>query len=459
MAGEVFKQITALMQQHRLADAIRACEAELIARDDPKSRQHVVSALCLCLTEVGREADAAAVYTQHRGDFHAHSNEVFVTAALAVRHTADIQKAFRIRSGGLYMGQPIGFSSLATLAAWSARAGIAPLLIDPPQQVVPAAAGRPPYAVDPYYCFQIPEGEFVSGFDFAFAPGGVFLADSSYMVVETFYGVFPYVVAPSLNRIAHVWPEDVEDIPEDVLFLSSPRAFHVGHFIVDFLPRLRSLAMFGPHVKVALPREAPVKFIDLLELFGITRDRIIFCDLGKRYRFRTLIVAQVGRLQRPNPKNMHFLRATFAPKESRVSDVRGYFFDRSIGTRQIVNQQEVDEVLAAFKIRHINLEALSIAQQRDAMSQAQVLVGTYGSDLLACLFAPAGAHAIELTWGETDRTAEWCLRSGLHHQYLMCEAPAQSSRQRMKKDRDMRVDCNELRARLTAIFSTRRLRD
>jgi hypothetical protein len=451
MAGEVYARIVAFTQQKKVEEAIALCLAELKSREDPTFRPQVIAALCACLTAAGRADDAAIIYDQLRDELRRAGGGQYITAAIAARHEPDIRALFRERSS-FYQDQHVGFSALSSLAAWSEQYSSPIVTIDVPEQVE-LPEGHRPYATDGYTCYKISSAEILSGWDFVLTPTGHLLRDSGYVPLATFYGVFPYAIADSLNLIAHIWPIEVEDVPYDALFLSSPRAFHVGHFMVDFLPRLRALEAFGPGAKVAIPREAPAKFLALLDRFGIKDDRIIFCDLGKRYRFRNLIVAKVGAHEKPNPRNVRFLRDTLAPARRTPSTIRGFYMHRRIGTRQVANQSEVDNVLREFNIQPIDLEGLSIGEQEQMLAQAGVLIGIYGSDLLSCLFAPYGAHAIELIWDEIVDTTigPWCVLSGLHQQFLRCATTPDIGQRRQKKDRDIAVDCNVLRERLSQI--------
>lgn len=450
MAAGVLKQIGALMRQQQIGEAIALCTAEIEKPQDPATVPHVVATLCVCLAGTGRIDDAAAVYETHRAALTG-TDDLAVMAAMAARHAPDIQNRFR-RTAQFHGDQPVGFSPLATIADWCAHHGIARTMIDPAQEIVPADPAHKPYVTEPFHAQVLPNAEILSGWDFVFTPDGYFLADSGYMPVNLYYGVFPYQLAENLNLLAHIWPTDVQEIPGTVLFLSTPRAFHVGHFLVDFLPRLRGLDGH-PDAKIALPTEAPQKYHDLLVLFGIHRDRIVACDLGKRYRFEKLIVTQVGDIMRPNPQHVRFIRGALGPGTPATPQGRALFLQRGVGTRQIENQAEVDQVLTEYGIEKLDLEPLSIPAQRAALAQARLIVGVFGSDLLGALFAPPGAHVIEMIWdvAEDPVVGTSCEFSGIHHAFLVCESARESAKQRLKKDRDVVVDCGALRTRLARI--------
>ena len=59
---------------------------------------------------------------------------------------------------------------------------------------------------------------------------------------------------------------------------------------------------------------------------------------------------------------------------------------------------EVDAVLARHGFETAALASLSIAEQQDRLRRADVVIATYGSDLLANLFMPPGSHFIELNY-------------------------------------------------------------
>jgi capsular polysaccharide biosynthesis protein len=238
------------------------------------------------------------------------------------------------------------------------------------------------------------------------------------------------------------------------LFLSCPEKFHTGHWIVDFLPRLRALKHIPPGFKIATPTELPRKHRDLLSLFGVEEGQIVNCDLGRRYRFRNLVVTQPGIDHRPSPDTVRFVAdALRRPRNSGEKAAR-LFVRRGIPTRNIVNENEVKAELDRLGFEEINLETASVAEQRDRLSAADIVIAVHGSDPLVCYFMNPGSDLIELNYDPMKLNAAIAPRCevlGLGYHLLVCE-PREPSHRRLKKDRDFVVDCGALREMIEGII-------
>jgi capsular polysaccharide biosynthesis protein len=312
------------------------------------------------------------------------------------------------------------------------------------------------YTADPFEIGIIPGAEFVSGWDYVIAPTGHVLSDSGYMPPElAFPRFFPQFPVPGVGLIAHPSAATTTDIPEQVLFLSVPEQFHIGHWFVDFLPRLRALAHAPARTKVALPREAPGKFREALSLFGIGPDRLVQCELGKRYRAQSLVVARPGSYLRPRPSTTRFLRQSLGPAaNSNHTLKRRVFLERGVKSRQILNRTEVDAVLEEFGFTVVSLAQLSIAAQRSLLEDTEIAVGVWGSDLFCSFFMPENSAVLELLGDQSEHPAVRpnCQIAGIRHAYLICRDSATTEHRSHQKDRDLVVDCTAFRSALRELL-------
>ena len=105
---------------------------------------------------------------------------------------------------------------------------------------------------------------------------------------------------------------------------------------------------------------------------------------------------------------------------------------------------EVDALLVRYGFETAALATLSIADQRERLGRAEIVIATYGSDLLANLFMPPGAHLIELNYDPAALDAGAAPRSAflaVDHHLLTCRRAAHSAVTGHRKDSDFLVDC------------------
>ena len=345
-------------------------------------------------------------------------------------------------------------SSGIPLRDWCRKNGADFKTIDPPRHVsskgLPKGHGEWDYDTEGVNAALIPGAQIVSGFDFVFAPGGEMLVDSGNVEAHTGTGWFPRIHAGPIDRVIHIWPKQVTDIDEAALFVSCSQGWHVGHWIVDILPRLRGLTL-RPDLKVAIPTETPKKHRDFLRLFGVDDSRIINCDLNHRYRFRELMVVQTGSEHSPEPNNVCFVTEALRMQPRPDAKPRRIFLDRDLKNRAIANRVEFDAELVRLGFECFNLGAMSVAEQRDVLSAAEVVMTTYGSDLLAFYMMKQGAALIELNWDPVAIDARVQAKSsmvGVVYYVLDCEAAENTGQRLYKKDRDFVVDLAALRQTL-----------
>jgi capsular polysaccharide biosynthesis protein len=379
-----------------------------------------------------------------------------LASAMAAGNMKWVESLFQkiVEKDGIAISR-VGVFPIASLSAWCEEHGAAIEELDPVQSISVAEHGTSSesrsYDTDPYRVASVPNAEFVCGWDFVITPTGHLLKESGYWGLKTATSVSPHFTALDSGLVAHDWPEEVQEIDADALFLSAPESFHIGHWIVDFLPRLR--AILGTEIKVAAPSALPKKHRQFLALVGVGEDRIIGCELGRRYRFRNLIIAQTGDYLRPIPSTVAYLRRHLAlDLDAKPRKGTRIFLERGIGTRKIENRQEFEQLLAAFDFQIIDLSKMSVAEQRSSLASVETLLGVFGSDLICSYFAPPGANVIEMIWdpGADPYIGAVCHLMGIHHQFLVCEEAAPEEK-RWKKDRDLRVDCDLLRRRLADI--------
>ena len=356
-------------------------------------------------------------------------------------------------------------SKATTLAEWRKAANPHTRVLSPAQNISidmrAEGSGRWNYTADEFSLVSVPGAEMISGWDYVIAPTGEVLEGSGYSHFGAAYAFMPHLHFADLGLIAHVWSESCVEVAADALFLSTPESYHFGDWLVDFLPRLRAWQVPGePKLKIAIPTTLPRKHREMLACFGVMPEDLIECELGKRYRFKSLTVVQHGNFMRPKPESVRFIYNAMAAEREpapKGSKERHLFMLRDVGTRLIANQGEVDGLLAECGFEYVNLAKLSIVQQRELLPRAGIILGVFGTELLCFYQARPGTDIVELTWdsNEDPVIGPSCAMLDIHHQFLVCAEAQTSTKVRMKKDREIVVDCAALRQRLEAIIKRR----
>lgn len=427
---------------------------------------------CGAVTKTDGPDAATAVFNTHKaklrevldlpGIANIESLNMAVSCAMAAGDMDFARTYFQKRFPEVEDGVGIRLSPFMATKDWCARTGAAFRVLEPPRRV--SSAGLPKQSRSWDYLTKgvnlavIPKGEFLSGLDFVVTEDGTFLDDSGHMSSSQGTAWFPRVHDWIIEKILHVWPEEVTTHDVDALFLSCSQGLHMGHWQCDFLPRLRAL-QYVPDLMIATCTELTDKHRDLIRAFGIDDARIINCDLNKRYRFRNLVVVQTGVAATPEPNNVCFLTDALRWKPAPATRVRRIFLERGKKTRAITNREAFDVLLDAYGFERLCLADLSIPEQRKALSEADVVVTTYGSELLCTFMMSENSHLIELNWDPTELNAGAAPMSsmvGIKYHLVYCP-PAETTRHRiLKKDRDFSVDLRVLSAVLHAIGVTER---
>jgi hypothetical protein len=350
-------------------------------------------------------------------------------------------------------------SKVVDLQAWCRDRDIPVVVHDGPQDIiVPDGQGigrSINYRCEPTWHADIPEAQIVSGWDFAVAPSGEVLTGASYTPVERAFPFMPHAYCESGRSIAHVWPDDVTRIDVDALFLSTPERHHYGHWLSEFLPRLRAWnGVDSAARKIVIPASLPRKHRDLLARFGVRDVDIVECELGRRFAFRSLRIVRGGRSDRINPRDTRFLSAALGPGPALERNAgRIFFLERDAGTRLPANVSELQAVLDAFGVIRVNPARLSLAEQMDLFKDARAIIGAYGTELYCLFNMPPGSTVIELHWDLSSATTygPTCLFAGLHHHLILCAKATERGAAAYKKDGDIVVDCAKLRETLTAL--------
>lgn len=311
------------------------------------------------------------------------------------------------------------------------------------------------YTTEPALFASVPRAQFIPGWDFMIGEDDTVLYDTGYLPPEVATHDFMTFHVGYLDCLIHYAPAEEIYVDEEVLFLSAPRA-NVGHWMIDFLPRLKGMDFVsGGKVKVAVPQGMPARYREMLEVFGFGGADLIACDPAKRYRFRMCHVYRPGRATPPNPVHVKFVRDGFTRgRRLKITPGKRVFLTRNrIGTRLVENAGAFDALLKRENIVSAELADLSVADQHALLGDAEVILGTFGSDLFGMYFAPAGCTVVALMndLSEDVTVAPTAHMLGQRHQIFLCDRAREPGLKRHKRDTNVVVDCAALSERLREI--------
>jgi capsular polysaccharide biosynthesis protein len=352
---------------------------------------------------------------------------------------------------------PLAVSPMASLADWCSAHGAACRVVLPPQPVsIPQTSPYTKfyeYTTEAAVLASLPQASWLPGWDFVLGADKTVIADSGYMPITYVTPSRPHKYYADAGAVIHYAPREQVFVPGETLYLSAPYVGHMGHWIVDFLPRLMGREYLGTGVKIAVPSDITEKQIESLALFGVAEQSLILCDTSKAYVFEMLHCYRPGNYIPPNPVHARYVRERLSTPRAPTPGKRIFLSRKSVQTRLAANDVEFRACLAEQGFIEADMADLSFAEQARLLNDAEVLLGLFGSNLLANYQAPADCTVIGVTDAPDDDPTipHTCFLFGQRHQFLVSEAAADPGHKRYKNDRDLLVDCEELRRRLRTL--------
>jgi len=238
---------------------------------------------------------------------------------------------------------------------------------------------------------------------------------------------------PYQERAEHIVFEQetiapVEEIAGKVVLLSSLAGHVYYHWMFDILPRLELLRRSGIKLKeidwfVVNSLSKPFQS-ETLSLLGINPNKIIESDRHSHIQATELIVPSFpGYLDWVPPGTIKFLRQTFLPQVSLAKTNRQkiYVSRARAKNRQLINEQEVNDLLTKSGFITVFLEEMSVLEQVAIFVNAEIVVSPHGSGLTNLVFCSPKTKVVELFSPNYLRTDYWMISQQLklQHYYLV----------------------------------------
>ncbi|WP_072717378.1 tetratricopeptide repeat protein, partial [Planktothrix tepida] len=204
------------------------------------------------------------------------------------------------------------------------------------------------------------------------------------------------------------------------------------HWMVDILPRIKILQENGIDLNTIdgfLINSNQQRFQrETLEKIGIPADKIIESDQVSYLQASSLIVpsypASVGWVV---PNTIKFLRSLFLTDvlDKKQSYPKRIYISRNQARyRRVLNEAEILEYLNQWGFVSIELETLTVQEQADLFSQAEVIIAPHGAGLTNLVFCQANTVVVELVSPHYIRPYYWLISQqlGLKHYSIQGEA-------------------------------------
>lgn len=177
-----------------------------------------------------------------------------------------------------------------------------------------------------------------------------------------------------------------------------------AHWMLDALPRLSLLSYLpGKQLKIIVSSALNSWQRESLSMLGIDLTNLITLDdryLQLEVLYLPSYIGQPGRI---HPFACRWLRKKFLRGKEVGEARRRLYLTRRTARRRVVNESELEPILARYGFEVVEAENLSLAEQIQLFSQAEAIAGPHGAGLTNIVFAPPGCKVFELF-------AETCVR-------------------------------------------------
>lgn len=272
--------------------------------------------------------------------------------------------------------------------------------------------GQPP----PSFVAAVPEGRVIG------KNGAVMTADHQLLWdLSMEYGITPEQ-HPLLSR-KRLPP--VTYTEETIAVLTFCKSEYYYHWMFDVLPRLGLLEESKiPISRTVFNRKKFLPFQEeTLAALGYTDDRIIECGKDFHLQGKKLIVPSSTGYTGYMPKSScDFLRKKFARKKSgKYAGIdRIYVSRENAQCRKVLNEHDVFRVLDRYGFQKVILETMSVADQADLFSSANIIVAPHGGGLTNLVFCEPGTKVIEIFSPKYVNVLYWVLSTHMDLDYYYC---------------------------------------
>lgn len=189
--------------------------------------------------------------------------------------------------------------------------------------------------------------------------------------------------------------------------LISPESHNYYHWMSDVLPRIKLYGKIFDQVDhFCVASSVPQKFLDVLPLFGIPKEKLLLVKDHEKLHFQNLFVASLPGSEGRAPKwAIDFVRKKLLTATKLAEPTKKIYFKRGTAVeRKILNEDTVIQILSERGFEVIEPDKLSIPQQAALMQETKVVISAHGAALTNLLFATDSCSLIEIFCPDYFRT-------------------------------------------------------
>ncbi len=195
------------------------------------------------------------------------------------------------------------------------------------------------------------------------------------------------------HRLKLLW---AKHLPIRAVYVFSLTGENFWHFLYDCIPRIYSAMIARPEEKltVIVPDSLPDPFRELLACVLPENFEAIYIPVGSWVKVDHLVMpSYVSRCENgflPGEYYQYIRQCVFkqyelAPVENPTERI--YISRAQAKHRRILNEDKVVECLATYGFKPVVLEALSLREQVELFTKAEVIVSPHGAGLATTLFS------------------------------------------------------------------------
>ena len=256
-----------------------------------------------------------------------------------------------------------------------------------------------------------------------------------------------------------------EHINARVAVLATPSAQHnYYHWMMELLPRLQTLKMSGydlvEDIDYYFVNSTAGSFqMETLKACGIPFNKIIDSIWHPHVSASELVViSRTGVNGFFDIHTINFLRNLFADHLQTHKSRKIYLNRRNVRHRRILNEDELETVLFEYGFESVSLDNLTVAEQAELLSSAEMVVSGHGASLTNLIFCQPGTKILELFQHNNIHPIYWGISNLLDLDYHYAKSVSHKSIKSMTIDEDnnfsdMIFDIKEVRSLLALLHS------
>jgi hypothetical protein len=246
------------------------------------------------------------------------------------------------------------------------------------------------------------------------------------------------------------------------MVMHTGREHHYGHWLTEYLPELYHLHQYEVETDIEpdiLVNNNPPKWmIDSIVELGYRKNRIVEFDYTER-KIQNLLIPlssltgdEISEISF-SPVEFRWLREQYRRKlvKTHSGPDRIYVSRQGLPRRMVANYTEVREFLADNGFRIIKPEKLKFTEQIKSFSNADIIMGGYGSGLHNMIYAE-DAKVIEFFPPEYPNYLNHALASALGHEYKSLDGTEErpeliaENKGRKEKNHSYNISIKELKS-------------